>query len=315
MTHTPTMPGYRPGTGPRAALCPHSTPQYLAGARSRRQSSRRTLWCAPVLAGLCLCLATGDGAWAQSPRRAKSPRRAVSLRRAVSPRRAFWSSLLIPGWGQIQTGQRPSGARFLAVEAALWSGFLGWQHVVGIRRDTYRTFAADRSGATTAGKGSGFFDDLGYYESRLQHNQFARVHEGADAHLYPDTPEFFWEWDDEAPRLRFRSLRNSAETAERNALYATGLVVANHLISAIHAARGARAAGEQGASSGQNAGAAEDQGSGSASKEGGVQSGAAGRTGSGTSGEARGTPARRWPVTLEVAAWPGRIDAALVHRF
>lgn len=223
-----------------------------------------------VLACLCLSLAMGDGAWAGET----GP--------AVSPRRAFWSSLLIPGWGQIQSGQPASGRLFLVTEAALWSGYLGWQHVGGIRRDTYRTYANDHAGAVTAGKSGGYLDDLGFYESRLQHNQFARVDEGADANLYPDTRGYFWEWDGEASRLRFRDLRNAAETAERNALYATGLVVANHLISAIHAARTARRAQHP---------------------EGGTVT------------RKPGAAAPRWPLQLEVAARPGRLDATFVRRF
>jgi len=229
-----------------------------------------------VLLGLCLGVARPGGATAEDSDREILPTSAVSARRA------FWTSLLVPGWGQIRAGRRAAGFRFLAVEAALWSGFAGWQHVAGIRRDTYRTFAGDHAGARTAGKGSAFWDDLGFYDSRLQHNQFARVDEGADAGLYPDGAEYFWEWDSQASRLRFRSLRNGAETAERNALYATGLVVANHLIAAIHAARAARAAGEADAS--------------------------------GPVGQHR-PQGRAWPVRLEVAAWPGRLDAALVHRF
>ena len=57
--------------------------------------------------------------------------------------------------------------------------------------------------------------------------------------LYPEGAGYFWEWDGEASRRRYRELRNSSENAGRQALYMTGLVVANHLISAIHAARSA----------------------------------------------------------------------------
>lgn len=222
-----------------------------------------------AVTGLCLLLAGGHEARAQADRT------------SVSPRRAFWSSLLIPGWGQRQVGSETSAARFLAVEAILWTGFLGWEHVASIRRDTYRTYAADHAGARAEGKDGEFIDDLGFYQSRLQHNQFARVDEGAEATLYPSTAEYFWEWDRDASRLRFRDLRNSAESADRNALYATGMVLANHLVSAIHAARTARdAALERPGESGH-----------------------------------RGAPNRRLPLDLALAARPGRFGAALVHRF
>ena len=75
----------------------------------------------------------------------------------------------------------------------------------------------------------------------MQHNQFALYDDGPAAVLYADAPEFFWEWDAEESRMRYRQLRNASQTAKRQALFTTGLVVANHLISAIHAARGVEA--------------------------------------------------------------------------
>jgi hypothetical protein len=157
---------------------------------------------------------------------------------AQSPRRAFWSSLLIPGWGQHYAGARSSATRFLVLELGLWGGYFGFQHLGNIRRDHYRTFAADRAGAHPAGKDRQYFDDLGFYDSRLAHNQFARREDGIEAELYSNGVDYFWEWENEASRQRYRTLRNDSENAKRQALFATGLIVANHLFAAIHAARG-----------------------------------------------------------------------------
>ena len=77
--------------------------------------------------------------------------------------------------------------------------------------------------------------------SRLEHNQFARYKDGPDAELYPVDADFFWEWDRDESRQRYRELRNASQHAQRQALYMTGLVVVNHLVAAIHAARVARA--------------------------------------------------------------------------
>lgn len=149
----------------------------------------------------------------------------------------FWRSLLIPGWGQQAGGRGSSAASFLAVEGALWAGYAGLWGVYGIRRDTYRTYATTHAGAQTSGKTGEYFDDLGFYASHHQHNQFASVDDGPRAELYPSTPEFSWEWDVDSSRERYRDLRNSAETMQRNALYMTGFVVVNHLVAAVHAAR------------------------------------------------------------------------------
>ncbi len=154
-----------------------------------------------------------------------------------SGRRAFFYSLLLPGWGQYHAGKAASAPRFLAAELGLWGGYFGLKHLQDIRATHFRAFAADHARARTAGKNETYYDDLGFYESRLQHNRFALYRDGPEAKLYPDSPEFFWEWDREGTRQRYRELRNSSETAARQALFTTGLVVVNHLVAAIHAAR------------------------------------------------------------------------------
>jgi hypothetical protein len=151
--------------------------------------------------------------------------------------REFWLSLLVPGWGQLQSGRTTSGSRFMTTEVALWGGYLGLKRLADSRQVNYETYAAEHASARPDGKDGEYFDDLAFYESRHQHNQFARVDDGPEAELYPDTASFFWEWDDEVSRERYRGLRNSAETADRNAVYITGLVVFNHVAAAIHAAR------------------------------------------------------------------------------
>jgi len=151
--------------------------------------------------------------------------------------REFWSSLLVPGWGQLQRGGTTSGARFMAMEAALWSGYFGFKRLGDSRQTNYQTYAAEHAKAQSAGKDGEYFDDLGFYQSRHQHNQIARVDDGPEAVLYPDSPSYFWEWDEDSSRERYRDLRNSGERADRNAVFVTGLVVFNHVAAAIHAAR------------------------------------------------------------------------------
>lgn len=148
---------------------------------------------------------------------------------------AFWRSLLVPGWGQQYA--RGGGGSFLATELALWGGYWGFEWLGQVRREQYRAYAAERAGARPEGKGRDYFDDLGFYASRLEHNQFARYQDGPEAALYPVDADFFWEWDSTESRQRYRALRNASQHAQRQALYVTGLVVANHLVAAIHAAR------------------------------------------------------------------------------
>lgn len=148
---------------------------------------------------------------------------------------AFWRSLLVPGWGQRYAAG--GGGRFFATELAFWGGYLGFERLGDVRREQYRTYAAEHAGARPEDKGGEYFDDLGFYQSRLEHNQFARYEDGPDAAVYPLGRDFFWEWDGDASREGYRQLRNSSASAGRQALFMTGLVVVNHLFSAVHAAR------------------------------------------------------------------------------
>ena len=148
---------------------------------------------------------------------------------------AFWRSLLLPGWGQRYT--TAGGGRFFAAELAFWGGYLGFERLREVRRDQYRAFAAAHADARPQGKDGEYFDDLGFYQSRLEHNQFARYEDGPEAAIYPLGRDFFWEWDRQASRERYRQLRNSTAGAGRQALFMTGLVAVNHLFAAIHAAR------------------------------------------------------------------------------
>ena len=165
---------------------------------------------------------------------------AVVPSRAGMGNAAFWRSLLVPGWGQKHAGRDSAALRFFSAELVLWGGYFAFEKAGDVRKDEYRRYAAEHARARPRGKSDAFFDDLGFYDSRLQHDQFARYQDGPEADTYPDGPEFFWEWDRSDSRLHYRKLRNSSERAHRRALYATGLVVVNHLISAVHAARTVR---------------------------------------------------------------------------
>ena len=155
----------------------------------------------------------------------------------ASAARRFWQSLLVPGWGQLAAGHKESALRFAAAELALWGGFAGLNYLSDVRRDSYRSYAAEHAGARTAGKSSQYFDDLGFYQSRTQHDRFARYEDGPNAVPYGNSADSFWAWDQDESRRQYRKLRNASQTARRQALFVTGAVVVNHLVAAIHAAR------------------------------------------------------------------------------
>ena len=154
---------------------------------------------------------------------------------AKSAAGGFWRSLLVPGWGQYYTGM--SSSRFLWAEVVLWGGRWGLMKRADFRSSRFRTFAMQHSGADLKNKSRDFFDDIGFYESRSLHDQYALYQDGPLAKIYGLNSAYDWHWDSEIHRNTYRNLRNESRHSRRQALYVVGGLVANRIVSAIHAAR------------------------------------------------------------------------------
>ena len=154
--------------------------------------------------------------------------------RAKSAAGSFWRSLFLPGWGQHYANASPT--RFLWAEAILWGGRWGLNQRADYRSDHFRSFARVHSGAELEKKPREFLDDIGFYESRSLHDQYALYADGPSAKIYGIDSAYEWQWDSEASRNKYRALRNESRHSRRQALYLVGGLVANRIVSAIHAA-------------------------------------------------------------------------------
>ena len=154
-----------------------------------------------------------------------------------SGKKAFFLSLLIPGAGQVYVGEKGWAKAFLLSEGMLWLGYAGFREYESWGENDYRVFASVHAGVDPKGKDAAFFDDVGFYDSVYARNRVTRWEEGSRIPLYAEQPRAAWEWDSEASRRKFRSLRSSSIRADRRALYVVGAIMLNHVMSAIHAAR------------------------------------------------------------------------------
>ncbi len=147
---------------------------------------------------------------------------------------AFMRSLAIPGWGQHRAGAKTAARNFFVAEILLWGGF-ATQEVYGRwLKDDFKLFAATHAGAEISGKDDQFFVDLGNFISVDEFNQ-NRLRRRDVEGLY-DPATHFWRWTTEANRQKFFNLRKRSDKAfSRAELIAAG-VIANHIISGIHAA-------------------------------------------------------------------------------
>ena len=151
-----------------------------------------------------------------------------------NPWRAFGASLLLPGFGQRYVGSGLKAKIFFSAEVGLWSALLSFRHQAKWREDDYKLLAQVKAGADLTDKGDDFYDHLGFYDSRERYNKLGGIY-NIDHIYYPDNSYYFWKWDSEESRLRFRDLKNDSRSFYRKANFTLGFIITNHVLSAVDA--------------------------------------------------------------------------------
>jgi hypothetical protein len=151
-----------------------------------------------------------------------------------SPWRALGISLLLPGGGQYYVESNVKAKIFAALEVGLWSAFFAFRQQGSWRKDDFRLLAEAKAGADLGDKDDRFLDVLGFYDSREEYNKLAGVYT-RDRQYFPDNSFYFWKWDSENSRLKYRELKNDSRSYFRKANFALGFIIANHVISAADA--------------------------------------------------------------------------------
>ena len=165
--------------------------------------------------------------------------------REVSAGKAFALSLLLPGLGHhyVHGGDWSGWATaFALVDAGLWTSLVGSEWRRDHLEQNYTTLAAASAGADIEGKDRDFFLNLASYRSsdeylatQLRNRSWTNLDAIAD-------PANQWLWESEEDYLRFRTLREDAESLQRRRSFIITTLVANRLISGVAALRGARRA-------------------------------------------------------------------------
>jgi hypothetical protein len=169
----------------------------------------------------------------------------------ASPRsKALFRSLLIPGWGELANGGN-SGWAFMASETALWSSRFYFVEEADLnRRDSYQ-YALHYAHLAPGGYNDATFfamskyNSSGYesggYNEHIMREAIAQGLSGDDLQNYlaanamPD--DLYWNWDDLTNRARYVKMRREITHCEDYAKTMTGLIVLNHLLSGLNAAR------------------------------------------------------------------------------
>ena len=151
--------------------------------------------------------------------------------------KAMLLSLLLPGAGELYAENHTGSKIFLGLEGSIWAGFFAFRTYGSWKKTDYKGYAAAHAGVLLNSKTDDFFENITYYDSRDQYNQFAKLYHGADATIYPENDFWNWNWDSQDSKGRFRDLRNQSKTAYRKALFMVGLAAVNRVVSVLDAAR------------------------------------------------------------------------------
>jgi len=154
-----------------------------------------------------------------------------------STAKAMLLSLLLPGAGELYAGNGTGSRIFLGLEGSIWAGFFAFRTYGSWKKTDYKGYAALHAGVNLDSKTDDYFENITYYDTRDQYNQFARLYHGADATIYPENDFWNWNWDSQDSKGRFRDLRNQSKTAYRRALFMVGLAAVNRIVSVLDAAR------------------------------------------------------------------------------
>jgi hypothetical protein len=179
------------------------------------------------------------------PLRASAQEAAVPDRH--SPLKAFALSLALPGLGHryVHGGDWDGAASaFVVAEAGFWTGVLvaNWRHDQAV--ESYETLAATRADAQVDDKDRRFFLELATYRSSDDYLADKLRDRAWDQIGYVSDPAFQWAWQTEADFLRYRELRDEADTFSNRRTLFIATLVANRLIAGLTAVRAARRANQ-----------------------------------------------------------------------
>jgi hypothetical protein len=152
-----------------------------------------------------------------------------------SPGLAAFASLVVPGLGELYAGRYDVGKFSTIAEASLWVLYTVLEvHSDQVRSDALN-YAKLYAGAQVAGKPDQFFVDIGNFLNTNDYN-VKKIHDDSYDLIYT-SPSYQWQWQSDADRADFKSLRIEADQFLNYGRYTAAVIVLNHLVSALNAAR------------------------------------------------------------------------------
>jgi len=169
-----------------------------------------------------------------------------SLQAKSSAKTAFLKSALLPGWGQLESGSK-SGLLFITSEILLWSTKLYYDSEADLKERASQKYAVKYAGINPEGS----YDD-NYYYLLTRYNSSGFESGGYNSYVYlsaqtEENPEEYlednmvpdnqsWYWESRDHKHDYSILRKRIIQYGDYSQTMVGVIIANHLVSAIHAA-------------------------------------------------------------------------------
>jgi TM2 domain-containing membrane protein YozV len=154
-----------------------------------------------------------------------------------NPGLAVLYSLILPGMGELYSGNFSTGKYFLGTEIGLWMTVYGLHSYGTWLREDARSYAAVHAGVNRPGKDDKFFVNVGNFMSRYAYND-KKLRDRELAAVYTD-PTYDWLWESDDQRREYRSMRVKSDQMINAVRFAAVAIVANHVASAIVASTSA----------------------------------------------------------------------------
>jgi hypothetical protein len=182
----------------------------------------------------------------------------------ISPARAVLYSLLLPGLGDYQLGNKGRATAFFAAEGIIWISYATFEVQGHQREDDYQDLAVRFAGVSRTGHSDDFyarvreFDNSDQYEANVKNTGRQELYNPYDLEsINADALENYfvekrvsdyepWKWASLDRRVQYSETRSASKTSYRRADYMIAAAVANRLVSAVVAFTAARNVEPQG---------------------------------------------------------------------
>ena len=149
---------------------------------------------------------------------------------------AAFYSFLLPGMGELYAGDYSSGKYFTIAEGLLWITLGAVEIQANSMQADARAFAVQNAGVSPDGKDDEYFVDIGDFNNVYSYNTaVSRVRQFHK--MYNPQSSYAWQWNVDANRTVYRDMRVASDEMYNNEKFVVGVIVLNHLVSAVNAIR------------------------------------------------------------------------------